>query len=299
MGGAKVVDSISFDGLFNRPLSLGKVMDAETGRVIDGFQNVRNADNESLAIMGNQFRLMQPESFLDIIGESLTGLPFKIAFAASLNNERSYMVGVEILGLSEFSIGNEEHRQFQVYGYAVDGSVSRFTSPLLERIFCSNQFSMIVAKACGRAKNTEGGAAKYKRIIDQIGELEKIQRGYIEAVEILGNSAVGTDTARRFIAGMIATGDKLSKQGQNLTEDIYGRFTNGIGTHGRTMADLFNAFTERYTHESNKREVNKFGASLVGKAADMKRAAFAALKAPDKFNAIVGKGRIIIENTAL
>jgi len=124
-----------------------------------------------------------------------------------------------------------------------------------------------------------------------------VQRGYVSACERLANMAIGYDVARNFVAGMLATGDKLSKQGETLVEDVLTRFKRGIGNVGETRYDLFNAFTEKYTHESARKEGARFGASLMGKASDIKRNALKALKGDDTFDAMVRRGRLVIDAT--
>ena len=292
MGGAEIVESISFDGIFNRPLNSEKVYD-ERGNALPDVSNIVNADGDSLATMGRVHRLLQPSAFLHMVEDSLEGLNYKLAFAASFANERSYVLGVEILGLSDFSIGNEAHKQFQVYGYAVDGSLAMFTSPVMRRLSCSNEFSMIVTKATGRCKNTANGQVKYDSLIHEIGELEMVQRGHVEACDRLANTAIGYDAARHFVAGLLASADAstLSTRSRNLVEDVMNRFQGGIETHGENRYDLFNAFTERYTHVAARKESARFGASILGKSAAIKRQALKALKGDGLFDSTVARGR--------
>ena len=306
MGGATVVDSISLDDLFNWELASEPVFDAR-GHEIPKAANIVNAGGESLSIMGDVHALLQPRAFVDMIGTSLEGLNYKIAFAASMANQANYIVGVEIIGYNEFSINGEPHRQFQLYSYGASGEIAMVTAPMFERVICSNQFSMMLAgnKACGKAKNTAGGQVRYASMTQELADLLKLREQFSGKCDRLGNTLMQYDGARAFVAGLLATAgaDKLSTRSQNLIRQVVDKFENGKGCHGKTRYDMFNAFTEHYTHDTANPSAKsfklkgdpRFGSSLAGRPAEIKRAALHALSHDEAFEKTIRRGRVLID----
>ena len=295
MGGAEEVESIDWDNIFNRSMAVEPVSDAR-GNVISGAQNVVNQEGESLAIHGGRFSLTQPVRFKEMVQESLEGVESSIDFACSLKNERLMVVGVNIHNLSNFKVGNEAHYYQHVFGMAIDGSMSKFTSGLMERLACSNQFAMVAANAAGRAKNTANGEAKFANILQELSVIEHDQQAYGEACERLANEALTSDEAYRFAVGFLAKGEKVSAQAQKVVDDVMDRFTAGIETYGLTRYDMFNAITERFTHVASRTEGGMFGSSVLGKGAAMKRDAMILLdpkRNSDKLAQVLKKGEIL------
>lgn len=283
IGARSIVDEIAWPSILTNKLASEPIFDAR-GQIIPERQNIVNEKGHSLAIHQDRFSLTQPADFRDMVKEAIGDIPHKIAFAATFNELRSYIVGVQFGGaLQGFAIdnGRDAHEYFHLFGYAIDGSSSKWTSGMINRVFCMNQFATIQRNAEGRAKNTSGGDVKFQSILTQVSQIESFQASYRAACEKMGNEACNPTQARAFIAGLLTKGKAISTQGLALVDDVAMRFSRGIETKGESKLDLFHAFTERFTHEANKKEHSRLGASVLGDAADIKRKAFNVLSAAE------------------
>ena len=290
----EVVESIEWDQILTHRLEVEPVFDRR-GNAIPDRQNIVNEEGESLSIMQGRFTLTQPTDFRDMVREALVGVDHKVTFAATYNGQRSHMVGVEFAGLSNFSVGDEDrHSYTQIFRGSADGTWSLGAGGLLERFFCANQFAATFKDAEGKAKNTIGGQAKFASILSQLEAIEANVESYKIACERLANIEATEWQARQFIAGLLAPSDKaLSTRSLNIIEDTTQRFTHGMGNHGATRYDIFNALTERFTHEAGK-PASRVGESIAGRAANVKREAYRLITDGQRFQATSERGASIL-----
>lgn len=278
-GNRAPVESIQWEGILNHRLASEKVIDIR-GRTIPGLQNIVDCETESsLSVMKSRYTLMQPSRFKEMIAESLEGVPHKITMAGTFNGRRNIILGVELTGMDEFLVGGdakEKHHCHLMYGGSADGSTSLWTAQLINRASCSNQFARIIRGAT-KAKNTESGEAKFGRIIESMPSLLAYRNAYCEALADMKNEAIAHDDARAFMVATVNEGKTISAQAFKLSDQIFNLFTSGIGNNGETRADVFNGFTEHFTHSAAKRANACLGSSLIGDGAAIKRDVFEAL----------------------
>lgn len=298
--GASIVDEIQWDSLLNHELASEPVFDAR-GNVIPERQNIVDVESgESLSIMQGRYRVMQPSRFRDMVRESIGDIPHRIVSGGTFNERANMFLSVELTGLSDFSVGNERHKSFQHFGGSANGSHANFQLSDFMRLACFNRYAAIYTGS-NKAKNTENGEAKFATILSQIDSIIAAQVAYAAQVERMANERVTHEQARAFIAATVASevAKVLSPQAVTLADEIHRLFRSGIANHGQTRADLFNGFTEYYTHNASKKSSDVFGNALLGKAADVKRDVFRALgpvaqfKASE-FNARVSRGKSLL-----
>jgi len=273
----EITDSIEWADIFRHELAEESVYDVR-GKVIPSVQSIVDIESgESLSLMGDRFALMQPARFSDIVQESLAGVPHRIVMGGTFNGRRNLIVGVEFEGLSEYEVGGEKHRSFEYFGTSIDGSAAMHNFSVEQRMRCFNQFASMY-RGAQRAKNTQSGEGKFVRMIERVESLQSQQSAYRAEIERLANTPIAKGDARAFVAGVMTPGKEISTRTVNVTDEIFGLFVRGVGNVGETRADLFNGFTEYFTHQggSNKSD-GLLGSSLMGKGAEVKRVAFNAL----------------------
>lgn len=286
---------IGWDDIFNNRLEVESVFDAR-GNVIPERQNIVNESGESLAIMQGRFRLLQPSTFKEMMQEAIGDIPHKITLAGSFNGQRNYICGVEFdnSALAGFSIGADKHVYSHLFAFACDGSGAMSASGLITRLFCTNQFRAIFAGA-ERAKNTENGQTKYQTILSQIEGIERMMGEQKAIFERMGNASVDSDKAKQFLAGLLAKDDSkaIHTKTLNVIDDTHMRFSRGIENHGSNRFDLFNAVTERFSHEAGKEDSN-LGNSIIGTGASVKSRAMGILSNEAEFAACVTRGASLL-----
>ena len=163
-------------------------------------------------------------------------------------------------------------------------------SGLITRLFCANQFRAAFADG-EKAKNTENGQTKYATILSQIEGIERMLAAQKAVFERLGNAAVNEGEAAGFIAGLLSKGDgkAIHTKTRNVIDDTLMRFARGIENHGNNRFDLFNAVTERFTHEAGK-DGSNLGNSILGTGAAVKDRAMAILADDAAFAGTIARG---------
>ena len=145
--------------------------------------------------------------------------------------------------------------------------------------------------------------------IKQMGDLSKTFQAYQKLVgeykstiETLALQKVTADKARNIFAGFVCRNDELeevSTRSSNIIEELCGLFFKGKGNSGKTLQDVFSAFTDYYTHKSSgdnlwkQFESSEFGAGLDNKVSAFRLLRGDTLKGLGNLDAVIARGHKI------
>lgn len=277
-GGRQPVASIGWDEVLNHSLASEAIFDIR-GNEIVGMQNIVDVESgDSLSIMKGRYTLMQPARFKEMAQAALEGVPHKLTCGGTFNARRNMILGVELTGMDEWDIPGDAHKWHLLLGGSADGSQALYLADLAMRLACTNAFNRVY-KGASKAKQTSGGEGKFQRILEQVEGIQAFRRTYAEAYADMKAEAVTEDEAQAFIAATVTApaAKEMTVQGFRLSDKIFNAFAKGIANKGETRVDLFNGFTEHFTHSAAKRAEAAFGSSLLGDAATVKRDVYEAL----------------------
>ena len=132
------------------------------------------------------------------------------------------------------------------------------------------------------ARHTQGSIKLMGDLTKTFSAYTKLVGVYKETVEGFALQKVSVDDARRIFAGFVCRNDELeevSTRSANIIEELQLLFVTGKGNSGKTMQDVFSAFTDYYTHKSSGDNLWKqFESSEFGSGLDNKLSAFRLLK---------------------
>ena len=124
-------------------------------------------------------------------------------------------------------------------------------------------------------------------------------------IEQLANTPISDNNAKLFALGYM---NSSATRSQNKAEQIHKLFRKGQGNKGKNLYDLFNGFTEFYTHgdlsvKRDKKALKKFKqdqwrSSEVGASAKVKNRVFNQLLNTSAVENTIAKGKILRKEIA-
>jgi hypothetical protein len=150
---------------------------------------------------------------------------------------------------------------------------------------CQNTIQMSLAeysdfKLTGR--HTKGSISQMGDLSKTFGAYQKTLASYKQAIEQMELTPIGIDRARQLFAGFVCTDEnaaEVSTRSSNIIEELTLSFRIGKGNNGKTVQDVYSAFTDYYTHKSAGEDAWKqFQSSEFGAGLDKKLVAYRLLK---------------------
>jgi hypothetical protein len=120
---------------------------------------------------------------------------------------------------------------------------------------CGNTTALFVssvgdAESVISCKQTGAIFAKLPLIKAQIEKQHGVSAMFAAAMAEAESVTVKTETAARAFVGLLTEGKALSTRSVNRSNRLVQLFKSGAGNRGENLADVFNALTDFYTHES-------------------------------------------------
>jgi hypothetical protein len=177
----------------------------------------------------------------------------KVVTAGTLCGCSRFFVSVDIGG-SETKINGDDFKAYLNFITSHDGTLAAQAYDSEIRVICNNTlvWSLNAAGEVGfkvyHTKNAPMGMQRFPELLNAIlsGRVDfKNQMEYLASVPITFDDAKHIVLA--FLVGNSASGG-VSGQAINMSEEVQNLFRKGIGNKGQTLYDLFNGFTEAYTH---------------------------------------------------
>ena len=259
----------------------------------------RSDTNESLGVVGAKYQPIQNSQIWDALNQSLAGIDYKITNAGHLKNGGKIFIQAEVG--NGFAINGDKFVGYITMWSSHDGSSSCVLGDTLERVWCSNSFISSLYKKNSmlrmKVRHTKNASIRFDNMMYQLDEIFTHRKKAFEDIERLANEPISDNHARLFSIGFV---NSPKTRGINTADEIHGLFRAGIGNTGETKYDLFNGFTEYYTHGANRDEKTdeqknkQFGSSELGHGAKAKSRALEILSSAEQTDLLIAKGRKIL-----
>lgn len=150
---------------------------------------------------------------------------------------------------------------------------------------CANTIQMSLAEYSDfttTARHTQGSINQMGDLSKTFDAYKKLVASYKETIEKWARQKITAEKARNVFAGFVvrdADPSEVSTRSANIVEELMVSFNKGKGNNGKTVEDVFSAFTDYYTHKSAGEDMWKqFESSEFGSGLDRKITAYRLLK---------------------
>lgn len=187
---------------------------------------------------------------------------------------------------SAVKIGDEPHLVYlnRVWGHG--GTKGMVDKLAICKQVCFNTIQMSLAEYSDfttTGRHTAGSIKQMGDLAKTFAAYQKLCAAYKETVEKFITVKVTPDKARNIFAGFVVREPdptEVSTRSANIIEELMLSFNKGLGNAGKTLNDVFSAFTDYYTHKSagENNLWKQFESSEFGAGLDRKVTAYQMLK---------------------
>ena len=250
------------------------------------------------------YSLITNNQFLDIVNDALLSVNgAKIDSVGSVCDRGRVFVSVSIPDLPEFRAAGREFRAYLNFINSHDQSSPFAVNASNVCVVCDNTFrynlhdtnNKVFRAVVKHTKNANDRLQDIDRMIDAyIGT----QMRFRHLMNTLDEQPVTPTTARNFFTGLhspvIA---EPSTQLLNKVDELQSLFRSGRGNRGQTLADVFSAVTDYYTHQASRSDNpwKQIESSEYGYGATMKTNAMEALTDGEEYQKTLFRGQKVLE----
>lgn len=232
--------------------------------------------------VGGKYSLLSNEHVTDMIAESLAGIDFKVVSIGSINNRGEVFVSIEIKGASEVVAAGRKTKSMLNVMWSHNGVRPVIAKTGLIVIVCANTQAMALSEKSDfsfKVKHTLNAAEKLEDMEKAIDAHVGVVAEFKKAMDSLASLKCNDARAEKIAAGILTDGDVLATRTRNTVDRVVQLFQGGAGNKGETLADLYNGFTDFYTHESRGGESQwkQFVSSEFGAASRAKSEVYSIL----------------------
>jgi phage/plasmid-like protein (TIGR03299 family) len=224
---------------------------------------VRDDNDFVMSVMSDSYAIIQNEYTWELI-KAMVGEGASVATAGSLHGGKKIFAQMEV-GSSFFVGGrsDEEVKKLLLVGNSHDGSTAQFMMNTPIRVVCQNTLNAAFSFSKNTVKvyHRKGYASKAQEAVRLLGLADE----YYEAFKASANKLIDLEVSSTYVEGFInallpAEADEngdIATRTSNRRDEIKNLFANGMGNHGKTRWDLFNAVTEFVDHKQGGRVTQK------------------------------------------
>jgi hypothetical protein len=262
----------------------------QNGKATEHYSIV--SDDDGMAI-GNPvkkgYKLISNEQMIDMVEDSLKGTQHDIVSVGSIGNREKVFCSIKIS--DNFVAGGRDTENVVnvLWGHGgVFGVVARSGFTV---IVCANTFAMALGRKGKeldlQTKHTGNANLKIENMGKAIESHYGVAAEFQKAMNEFSTMALSKSEAKQAIAGFIVRDtldlSEVSSRTSNTIDRIHQLFNGGAGNKGETRCDLFNAFTDFYSHESSGGENRwkQFESSEFGAGHKAKTEAFQLIRGDD------------------
>jgi len=262
--------------------------DGITGPVATGFNSIVSLD-DNLPIgnpVGNGYELITNEQIWEMLESALAGIGIKhqIVSVVSVGNRERLAISIQFDNGEEIGGRLTQNVLNIIWGHGgIMGVLARSGFTV---VVCQNTMNLALARRGEfelRCKHTGGSVKRLEGMAQAIDAHYGVVAEFKKAMEEFANTPCDEPSARNTIAGFIVRDndvEKISTRATNTIDRIAQLYKGGAGNRGENMADLFNGFTDYYTHENagGENRWKQFQSSEFGNGQVRKLEAFKLLR---------------------
>ena len=218
--------------------------------------------------------------FLRIIEDALVaaGLPTDVESCGSVFNRRRVFLSIPIPGGETFEAGGRVFQGFINFLNSFDMSCPFMVIYSNHCVVCNNTFNSNMDVGGLVVQHSKNMAAKLENVPAIVAAALEAQESFRSQFLKMHSTPVSLEQAKGLIVSFLCDGAKLSTRSFNDSEEITRLFVKGAGNKGETLADVFSALTDFYSHFSAGEDKEKqFQSSEFGAGALAKQQAMAFL----------------------
>ena len=237
------------------------------GRSLREYQAIFMGD-KPVSVVSDSYQLVQPIKTFAYADAVLNKLDGFYKYAGFLKGGRQMFIVAGANG-GTWKINQDEFGKEIIFWNSFDGSLSNSISIGTIRLICSNGLVLTkIDDVILNAKHIKNCEGRIGLAVDRLTGIKNIFAEFEGQMTALASKQVDNETARRFIETQFK-GD--STRIENIRQDVFNRFENGMGNRGKTAYDLFNGITEYMNHGMSFRntavasaEENQFSSNYNG-----------------------------------
>ncbi len=221
-----------------------------------GYRSIVSKD-DGLPIgspIGTKYQLLSNEHLCDMVADALVGVDYKVVSIGSINNRCEVFVSIEIAGADKIVAAGRETKTLLNVMWSHNGKMPVIAKTGLIVIVCANTQQMALNEKSDfsfKVKHTLNALDKLEGMEKAIDAHMGVTAAFKKAMDSLANVKCDTDRAERVAAGIISpNGEAMSTRARNTVTEIVSLFSTGKGNRANDMSDVYNAFTDFYTHSS-------------------------------------------------
>jgi len=235
--------------------------------------------------------LIDNERIWDMVQDALVGMSHKIVSVGTVNNRSKGFISIELDQAFTAASRLTEPLLNLLWGHG--GNISLIARAGFTVTVCGNTFNMNLGR---RGKDFNLSLKHTKNALDRIQNMNEAIQNYAgvvaefkAAMDSFEAVSCDKEDAQKIISGII-TPDSFDKEltvatrTRNNINRMVDLFNHGAGNKGKNLADVFNAATDYYSHESSGGDNNRmkqFVSSEFGTGQRMKEKFFSVLSSED------------------
>jgi hypothetical protein len=207
--------------------------------------------------IGKGYMLYDNARMFDMVSDAIAGTAHKVVSVGTVNSRAKCFCSVQLDGGKTVQAAGRETETVLNILWGHGGKFGILARSGMTVVVCQNTFAMALARRGEfelRLKHTGNSEAKLENMSKAIDAHYGVVAEFQKAMDSFADTSCPKDRAERIFAGFLVreeTPEKVSTRTQNQMERLNTLFVKGKGNRGDNMADVFNAVTDYYTHESS------------------------------------------------
>lgn len=253
--------------------------------------------------VSDKYALISNTQILDMIGESLTGTRHEVVSVGTVNDRALGFYSVQLD--EQFTAANRLTDSVLNILWGHGGNMALMARSGFTVVVCQNTFNA----ALGRKGRDMNLTIKHtKNAHQRIEGMEKAIEAYIgvaaefkAAMNSLAEQDCTVETATRIVGGILVPDtferdNEVSTRTKNTIDRVVNLFQTGAGNSGRNLADVFNAATDYFSHESSggKDRMKQYVSSEFGAGNRMKQTFFDVLTNESEVARVTSRGEKVL-----
>jgi len=211
--------------------------------IFDGNDNPVAIVNKSYA----QNSFMQPREVFNYVDDLREGLDMTFDKAGFTKGGRRMFVSLRKTNaiVVDPKVGDTMDEVLYLWS-SFDGSIQHVINKMIERLVCSNGMVTMDTQASTKIKHSRMAGDKLQNFVND--NVDNIKSTFSETKDIiysLADTKVDHSSAKQVI-NRLFKGD--TKRAEKTRDEVFHRFTRGMGNRGETAWDLLNGITEYQNH---------------------------------------------------